>query len=326
MFFKSTKKPEINPEKEASEKLDQNLIKQVHTMPSRYYLPPKKSNSGLVIMIIIGLLIILVLSVAAFYLNEALKKASQSNVTQGQVQGEIEKDLEEEPQVQDPIEIVEPTTTPEVIIDQPINPTTTPAIEDEDQDVPVSATPIEPSLDSDKDNLTDAEEALLGTNPNDADTDKDGYPDGSELLSGYDPKQVNKKLSASGLFTSYSNSQFQTIYPATWRIRENDQAGSEVLFIAGNGQFFEVLILDKPSELSLSEWLASQFDQNLPQTTAQKINDFDALKEADNLTYYLMNPSAPGKVYLLTYNIGNATQADFTSLFVVLVKNFKQIK
>lgn len=321
MFFKPKKKPEITPEKEASEKLDQNLIKQVHVMPSRYYLPPKKSNLGLVVMIIIGLLIILVLAVAAFYLNETLKKASQSNVVQTQAQEMTE--VVPEPQVQVPVEeVLEPTTTPE-LIEQPLEPTSTPAVEEEKEEEPAS---VGPSVDSDNDNLSDAEEALLGTNPKNSDTDSDGYPDGSEVLSGYDPKLANKKLSASGLFNNYSNDQFSTIYPATWRTRENDNTGSEVLFISGSGQFFEVLVLDNPAELSLSEWLNSEFEQNLPQTIAQKINEFDVLKEADGLTYYLMNPASPEKIYLLTYNIGSATQADYTTLFVTMVKNFKQVK
>lgn len=42
-------------------------------------------------------------------------------------------------------------------------------------------------LDSDQDGLSDEEEKIYGTNPNDRDTDKDGYSDGAEVKSGYDP-------------------------------------------------------------------------------------------------------------------------------------------
>lgn len=41
--------------------------------------------------------------------------------------------------------------------------------------------------DSDSDGLTDAEEELYGTDPENPDTDADGYPDGSEVLKGYNP-------------------------------------------------------------------------------------------------------------------------------------------
>lgn len=42
-------------------------------------------------------------------------------------------------------------------------------------------------LDSDQDGLSDEEEKVYGTDPNDRDTDKDGYSDGAEVKSGYDP-------------------------------------------------------------------------------------------------------------------------------------------
>lgn len=43
------------------------------------------------------------------------------------------------------------------------------------------------SIDSDCDGLTNAEEKLYGTDPNNPDTDGDGYSDGVEVKSGYDP-------------------------------------------------------------------------------------------------------------------------------------------
>lgn len=42
-------------------------------------------------------------------------------------------------------------------------------------------------LDSDQDNLTDAEEKSYGTDPKNRDTDGDGYSDGAEVESGYNP-------------------------------------------------------------------------------------------------------------------------------------------
>ena len=43
------------------------------------------------------------------------------------------------------------------------------------------------TIDSDCDGLTNAEEKLYGTDPNNPDTDGDGYSDGIEVRSGYDP-------------------------------------------------------------------------------------------------------------------------------------------
>lgn len=44
-------------------------------------------------------------------------------------------------------------------------------------------------LDSDQDGLTDQEERLYGTDPQNPDTDGDGYSDGPEIKAGYDPKK-----------------------------------------------------------------------------------------------------------------------------------------
>lgn len=45
-------------------------------------------------------------------------------------------------------------------------------------------------LDSDQDGLTDEEEKLYGTDPQNRDTDGDGYSDGTEVKSGYDPTKM----------------------------------------------------------------------------------------------------------------------------------------
>ncbi len=62
------------------------------------------------------------------------------------------------------------------------------AIENEyNQDAVSFSRPPTGNIDTDGDGLTDAEEAVLGTNPNVADTDQDGQPDGAEVDAGTDP-------------------------------------------------------------------------------------------------------------------------------------------
>ena len=67
--------------------------------------------------------------------------------------------------------------------------------------------PCDTSIDSDCDGLTNAEEKLYGTDPNNPDTDGDGYSDGIEVASGYDPLKAapNDKLSTSTVASADSS-------------------------------------------------------------------------------------------------------------------------
>jgi len=49
------------------------------------------------------------------------------------------------------------------------------------------------TADRDNDNLTDADEASFGTNPDHPDSDSDGFSDGYEINEGYDPLDSNDK-------------------------------------------------------------------------------------------------------------------------------------
>jgi len=55
---------------------------------------------------------------------------------------------------------------------------------------PVLAGPLD--IDTDGDGLTDAQETMLGTDPNNSDTDGDGYQDGQEARRGFNPLKGNR--------------------------------------------------------------------------------------------------------------------------------------
>jgi hypothetical protein len=57
----------------------------------------------------------------------------------------------------------------------------------------------EPTIDTDGDGLTDAEETALGTDPNVADTDGDGFSDGQEVAAKTDPLSQSSLLAAVGV-------------------------------------------------------------------------------------------------------------------------------
>lgn len=57
---------------------------------------------------------------------------------------------------------------------------------------PVATSPVDATIDSDQDGLTDVEETKYGTDPVNSDTDGDTYLDGAEVKGGYNPLGVGK--------------------------------------------------------------------------------------------------------------------------------------
>ncbi|MFA6322953.1 MAG: hypothetical protein WCX71_05825 [Candidatus Buchananbacteria bacterium] len=314
---------------------DLDLLKQVHVMPKRYYLTPKKNNFATFLIIVIGFLIVAILAAAAYYLNENLKQAQSSKVKAAPSQ-EINENIDVDTNqpaaatTTEPIpeEIITPTST-EITTPTSTSPAEVPA----ESETPVvepnseanNSAPPALALDADNDLLTAQEEKLFGTSANKADTDSDGYLDGGEILSGYNPLKPGKKLANSGLFEDYKNSYFSVMYPKSWRLKISDQQGTEVLFISGLGEFVEVLVIDNPQALSLNDWLKQQFGSAMPAMTSLTVNNLTGLRESNDLKYYFVKNNDNSRVYLLTYNIGNATEANFMTTFSAMVKSFQAL-
>lgn len=311
-----TDKPEINPE----------LKEQIHVMPQRFYVKPKSKRSGLLIIVVIGVVLIGGLAAFAFYLNTSLKEPPSPPVdTNANVNTNINTNVNVNINANVNTNVATTTVGTNTNINTNVNLNTnanTNANVNVNTNVnPDRLAPRPSAPDTDDDGLTLAEESLYGTNPELSDSDGDGYSDGSELLNGYDPIRPAKTLLESGLFANYQHSLYTIIYPQGWEMREQDEA--EVLFVSDVGEFIEVLVIDNVNDLSLRDWYQEQFPQvDLAQTTAVTINNLSGLRHPDNQSYYFMSQQ-DDKIFLLTYNIGNFTMTNFATTFQVMVKSFK---
>jgi hypothetical protein len=203
--------------------------------------------------------------------------------------------------------------------------------ENQNINVPAGIVPYASSLDSDSDKLTDAEEDLYQTEKRKPDTDGDGFLDGDEVINGYNPKVAGgAKLETSGLVNKYSNPvyNYEILYPTSWLARPEDESLKVVLFMTASEEFIRVSVEDNPNKLDLVNWylqLSPGSDLNLLEKKTT-LKGYDALVSPDKLTYYILDPQARDKVYVINYNIGTLIQVNYLSTFATMINSFNIIK
>jgi len=346
MFGLGKKQKKLKDNQLASSELDSQISEQVHVMPERFYHAPKKRHTGLILIIVVGTILIGGLVAAGYFLNQSLNQPGAEPPANTNLNQPVNQVNSNQPVFcpQDvkicpdgttvsrvepncafaPCPVVVATSTPNTTPTS--TPTTTDDVVNTNQNTNTNTNnsgQVVPAPDIDGDSLSAAEEILYGTDSVNRDSDGDGFADGSEILNGYDPRQAGKNLADSTLFSTYTKSGYSIIYPSRWRLRELAGVETEAIFQSTSGEFVEVLILANPNKLTLSQWYQQQFpEQSLRELTAVKINGLDGFLSADQLNYYLADPQDSSQVYLITYNVGNSSQANFLTTFNVMVKNF----
>jgi hypothetical protein len=128
---------------------------------------------------------------------------------------------------------VQPPATPPSPVVPPAPPIPTPIVNVPPPPPENIAPPPAPATDRDTDNdaLTDAEEAILGTDPQVADTDADGYSDGVEVANLYNPTGIApQRLRDAGLASPYVHpiEGWSILIPRRWVIAATDQTQREL--------------------------------------------------------------------------------------------------
>jgi hypothetical protein len=178
--------------------------------------------------------------------------------------------------------------------------------------------------DRDKDQLTDAEEALYGTKVGLPDSDGDGFIDGSEVLRGYSPMDAKKTLRAGGVVLPFANSSFgwSMDYPAKWVAGSSDDSGKSVLFTSDSveGEYVQVVMTDNPQGLTAKEWYVSLFTDADPAVLQEvTIAGLSGIISPDGYTYYLADTNT---IIGIIYNYGTKNAVSFKTTFQMMVTSF----
>jgi len=188
------------------------------------------------------------------------------------------------------------TTTPDIIA---TSSSTTVAV----------ATDFSLDADTDQDGLTDKEEAIIGTKPDQADSDGDGYGDLAELRAGYNPAGSGKIASNTGL-KSIKQGRWSILVPAAWisQLGADDSA----IFRADDGQLVQLISLSKQPGQTLSDWYEEIFTGQTADVTTSGNNQLAV--SPDGLTYYITKP-AYNYLISLTYNPESTKLLSYSNLF-----------
>lgn len=188
--------------------------------------------------------------------------------------------------------------------------------------LPVIAPQVSSSEDSDFDGLTNVEEAVYQTEPNNPDTDFDGIPDGREVINLENPKGQGV-LSLSGLINVYTNPswQYKLFYPASWLVRALPETENrQIMIVTNTGEFFQILVEDNAERLSAKNWYLQKSPQVDPTLIKEEtIGGLSGAWSPDSLNLYLAKES---KIYVLSYDIGTETLANFKLTFQMIIKSF----
>ena len=183
--------------------------------------------------------------------------------------------------------------------------------------------------DSDYDGLTDVEEVVWGTNPDNLDTDNDSYLDGKELVSLYSPLGVDKTLKDEDAADTFIDETYgySFIYPNEFNlIRVDEQEGNLIIQSEATEEFFNILILDNETEFDdVMEWYLfdkpniteSDIEANKQKT---ELGGEDAIRTEDGLNIYSL---VDGKIFLISYSPSMSNELNFVATFNMMLNSFE---
>lgn len=326
MFNSKPKTLTSEKDNNLNSRLDQDFI--VHNMPSPVcssttlkreegVAPGNHKKTGLII-IILGTLLIVGMVYVAYILM--IKPTTTNNQTQKEEQlpalannPEPTNLLSQAPISSSPLapENNNPTTT----IESSITP-----VEPEVVAIPKSATLI----DADSDGLSDAEEQLIGSNPDKIDSDGDGNTDLIEIKNSYNPAG-NGRLASSSRMVFYRNSslKYSFIYPKDWILKSLN--GNETIMVSSADENYFVQIIHQVNQdgLNITDWYQKEFSgQAMGEALAAGDASWQGVFNLDRSVFYLNN-QANKSIYVFSLGSVEGSTVDFVNLFELIINNFR---
>ncbi len=191
------------------------------------------------------------------------------------------------------------------------------------EDSGYSVTPLQSTLDSDADGLTDKEEELFTSDPQLSDTDKDGYPDGMEVLNFYSPVSTSTLLK-DNLVRRYLDGDkgVSFLYPTNWVV-EVSAVDNSITIKTDQEDFIRITVQSNPSRLTARQWYLSLVPDISPgKLIEEQIGEYKGVKSVDNSTFYL---AVDDKIYLFTYAAGLKNRVDYLTTWQMIYKSFKVV-
>jgi hypothetical protein len=180
------------------------------------------------------------------------------------------------------------------------------------------------ALDDDGDGLTNTEEELLGTDPENQDSDGDGYDDREEVLNLYDPAVAGEAIESGSAVTSYASSEynFQLFYPAKWSAREVGGAES-VMFKSEGREFVQVITQENKNNLDIVSWYENQFpEENIPEDHIVAMESWQGIKKEGRSVYYITDQDKRN-IYTISYAAPEGADLHYPVIFKMMVKSFE---
>jgi hypothetical protein len=209
--------------------MEERPIPKIHVMPGEYRaaLPVARVSRRTLLISGVSIGFVIVVGSAAWYFTAGLRV----------------------PQIAAPLPVVQaPVETPVVV--PPVEATTpTPPVE-----TPVVVTPPAsmPNEDTDSDGLTNAEEQVLTTLPNNPDTDNDGFLDGHEALNLYNPGGFQPERLVD------TPQKLSFFYPAPWSITSADELGTDITVTSLTGETFTLKVIANEKAQTVENWYQEQ--------------------------------------------------------------------